>query len=242
MRFFQKNKVVDFYKRVVILKEFISTFVDPNLSFSEKKTKFFVLKKFLTRNRRFGQYMPYQSFDKLNLRGQRDTSMRLSCYPLSYLEDGMSVLDGGCNMGCLTLTLATDNRLTKSTFVGVDCDKEMIDLAIRLKKVSQAKNLTFYDVAFEDYAMISNLGKFDFILCLAVEAWTNVEFPDFLQKLESVSSSQSKILIESNNLDFDNAYIRWESIKSILFKTKKIIESGQTIGDDVRREWVLFCN
>jgi 2-polyprenyl-3-methyl-5-hydroxy-6-metoxy-1,4-benzoquinol methylase len=242
MQFFQKIRIVNSLKRVLIFKEYLFTFFDTKTSFSEKKTKFFILKKFSTGNRRFGQYMPYQSFDKLNLRGQRNTSKRLSSYPLSYLENGMSVLDVGCNMGCLTLTLATDKKYNKSTFIGIDCDKEMIDLAIRLKKISQAENTLFYDLAFEDFAMGSTPGKFDIILCLAVEAWTNVKFPDFLQKLELLSNPHTRVLIESNNLDFLNAHIRWESIKSILSKTKKVIESGQTVGDDVRREWVLFSN
>jgi 2-polyprenyl-3-methyl-5-hydroxy-6-metoxy-1,4-benzoquinol methylase len=240
VKFSLKRKVRHFVKRAQSSLQVLRVTFERDLTKQDKKLKKSILLKFINSSRRFGKFMPYQSFMRLGLDGQRNTESRIQAYPFEHLQDGMSVLDVGCNMGCLTISLANQERFKSASFVGIDIDVEMIDIANSLKMYNHNRNVTFLNLKLEDFLIRGKSEKFDFILCLAVDFWIGGDFSEFLQNVSSLTRENSLVLIESNNLDYDSVNIRWRAIVKKLLEEGRVIESGTTY-DDVKREWILFA-
>lgn len=227
------------YRYIIFLKR-LNTLLQKNISLKIKINRFRVYLYFLTDKRRFGKFQPYQSLEINGLQGQRNTEKRLQQYPLEYINSPKMVLDLGCNMGCLTISLSMEDKYKETNFVGIDVDSEMIEIAKLLSALSPHKSIKFYNESLDDFKKNNNL-KFDFIMALAVDFWVGDDIDVFIDKLDELSNRDTKILLESNNLAHENIIQRWERLKLQIEKRKKIIKSG-IVFDDVKREYLLYSS
>jgi SAM-dependent methyltransferase len=240
MRFLQ-NRLLKLDKRAVlnILNEVLCFFVIRQNN-KARLIRRKVYDYFRTDERRFGKYVPYQSFDVIGLRGQRNTRKRLSSYPIDFIRNTDQVLDLGCNMGGLLLTLSTNKNLKQTKFIGIDIDSEMIEIANILKEVKPNSNVSFLHRGLDDFVRENQL-RFDFIFALAVDYWVGDEIDIFFGKLSQLAGPNGKVLLESNNMEHEFIKLRWENIKKYLSANKNVIMTG-ALFDDCKREWLLYSN
>lgn len=231
--------VINSAKRLLFVLKSLKVFLERSLEFTDRKLKFKILMRFATSKRRFGKFQPYQSLQYLDLDGQRNTEERIHSYPIEILSDKLHVLDIGCNMGCLLLTLSNDARFKKSFFTGIDIDDEMIEIANSIRKFNRHGNLSFENIGLNEYILSNPTKKFDFIFALAVDFWIGDQISEFFSNLKTLASPNAHILIESNNLDFIQMKKRWNDLVSFIQKDMNFLKSD-TLKDDVAREWVLF--
>jgi 2-polyprenyl-3-methyl-5-hydroxy-6-metoxy-1,4-benzoquinol methylase len=231
--------VVNWAKKLLYILKSFNVFFERSLDFSDRRLKFQILMRFAASKRRFGKFKPYQSLQYLDLVGQRDTEKRIQSYPVEILSDKLQVLDIGCNMGCMLLTLSNDTRFKKCFFTGIDIDGEMIEISNSIKKFNKNRNLTFENIGLNEYIQANPTKKFDFIFALAVDFWIGDQISKFFTNLKTLASPNAHVLIESNNLGFIQMKERWNELFTLIQKDMNFLKSG-TLEDDVTREWVLF--
>ncbi len=103
----------------------------------------------------------YQGFDDLGIEGRRNTEERIEAYEIRrLLKRDNSVLDIGCNCGCVDLQIAPYvNYIT-----GIDIDLQMHEMAEKLKKHLKVNNADFICGNFFEEIR----SKYDVVCCFAV--------------------------------------------------------------------------
>ena len=99
----------------------------------------------LSQKQQFGRGDFYQSFNQLNIRGQRPTNYRIEKYNLSkYIDKNKTILDIGNNVGFFDLTIA--NKVKSIT--GIEYNESLSFIANLTKKFLDVKNVNFINGDF----------------------------------------------------------------------------------------------
>ena len=108
----------------------------------------------------YGEGYFYQSFNKIHIRGFRNTEARVSEMQLSKVLSGKKVLEIGCNTGFLTLSVA-DYCIS---ITGFDPAEHLINIAKETAQYLNVKNALFEVNSFENF---SSTDLYDIVLSFA---------------------------------------------------------------------------
>lgn len=162
------------------------------------RTHFYAVKVwriFLASGQYFGRSALYQSFEPLDLPGNRPTAKRMEAYGLTdKLHSEATVLDVGCNMGALGVSASAYAKHV----TGIDIDDSLIEIASVLAQAVAADNTEFVASSVMDF---QSETPFDVILCCAVFSWSGASLDQFISKISSLAAPGALILYESNNYD-----------------------------------------
>lgn len=149
---------------------------------------------FYSQNQIFGRGRLYQSFEELQIEGQRPTKFRFHTYGLDkLLRKEYEVLDIGCNCGFFSLYAS---QYVKN-IIGVEYEQSLIDIANLTKEYLGYANCEFHCADFNQY---STIKKFDIIFSFAVHYHINMPILDYSLKLASLLNNNGFVIIESQNI------------------------------------------
>lgn len=195
-------------------------------------------KIFISQKHSFGvsDNLLYQSFDQLNIKGQRPTNYRIEKYNLSkYIDKNKTILDIGNNVGFFDLTIASKVK----SITGIEYDKSLSTIANLTKEFLNVKNVNFIN---GDFNKIKFQEKFDIIFSFAVHYWLKHSAEYHSNIIYNLLNENGICIIESqdinsiNEADFDSKYI-------IDFcKNKfKILERGVIKDDNIIERSFYIC-
>lgn len=142
----------------------------------------------------------YQSFPDIKVEGSRPTDIRIKEYGLLELLDSkQDVLDIGCNLGFLDITLA---KYVKS-ITGVEYNESMVAIANYTKRYFGVKNVEFCNVDYKAWVK-QNKSKYDVIFSFAVHGWLGVEPEDYVTQLLGMLKKGGYIVFESQVKEKEN--------------------------------------
>ena len=143
----------------------------------------------------YGEGYFYQSCSLINVKGFRDTEMRINAMELPKLLKGKQVLEIGCNTGFLSLSLAQH----VGKIVGMELNPHLIDIAQRAQDYLNISNTTFEACSFEAYK--SDVA-FDAVLSFAnhstYDGKTAYSLKDFFSRCHSLTKPNGLLLFESH--------------------------------------------
>ncbi len=122
---------------------------------------FHIIKNTLDETYDYGQGYFYQSLEKINLSGLRNSKKRIEQYKI--LEDikNKEIIDIGTNSGFILFQL--DNVFKNAT--GIEKNPKLIEVALKVKSFLNIKNVFFVKSDFLKHNF--NNKRFDFMLSLA---------------------------------------------------------------------------
>ncbi|OHA20371.1 MAG: hypothetical protein A2849_01175 [Candidatus Taylorbacteria bacterium RIFCSPHIGHO2_01_FULL_51_15] len=95
----------------------------------------------------YGEGYFYQSFDRIGVRGLRDTKARVEAMGLRDLLRGKHVIDIGSNAGFLSLSLAD----VAKEVVGLENNPDLVAVGNLARDYLRVHNVTFVTSSFEDF-------------------------------------------------------------------------------------------
>lgn len=186
----------------------------------------------------FGSNLFYQSFEKIGLVGRRPTLYRLEKYGIEkFLNENMDVLDIGCNVGFVDLTVAP---LVKSV-LGIEYDAPLVKIANDVKEYMQAWNCEFIQSDFEEWYK-GNKRKFDVVFSFAVHHWLNLAPEKYMKMLDDIIKEHGYLCLESlGGADFDTDKEYKCCLKYLLDMGYVVQTEGKIVDDGImlRRYAVL---
>lgn len=159
----------------------------------------------------------YQSYERLGIIGNRNTSYRIGTYGLyEWIDEHMSILDIGCNMGFFDLAIADK----VNSVVGLEYDKWFLEFGERVKKYEKINNVKFLQGDFKEYKTDE---KFDMIFSFAVHKWIGLPLHDYFLRLSKLLNDDGVVLFESHGIDtYDEGLDeKMEELVSDIFTIKK---------------------
>ncbi|MBX2965962.1 MAG: methyltransferase domain-containing protein [Cyclobacteriaceae bacterium] len=143
----------------------------------------------------FGRGTFYQSFEELNVSGQRPSAERLAVYNLTnFLAPHQEVLDIGSNCGFITLKTAPHVK----HITGIEISSSLVMLSRITQAYLGIHNATFITGSFSKKIPEK---KFDFIFSFAVHYWIGLEFKIYIQTLKNLLNPGGLILFESQDIE-----------------------------------------
>jgi SAM-dependent methyltransferase len=131
---------------------------------------------------------------------QRDAATRVAHFGLTRQDvEGTSVLDLGSNAGAMLFELSNFNP---SRGLGIEYDKDKVDLANEITEFADIPNLRF-EQGDIDELVASELGVFDTVLALAIES--HVQHPDRLYTLLGQVTGRTLCFEGNSGCDMDEA-------------------------------------
>ena len=184
----------------------------------------------------FGRGSFYQSFDELNIKGQRPTNYRIERYNLKkYLDKNKTILDIGNNVGFFDLTIAS---MVKS-IIGIEYNKSLSVIANMTKEFLCINNVNFIS---GDFNKTNFNEKFDIIFSFAVNYWLGHNAEYHSKTIYNLLNSGGIVIIESQDInsevdrDFDSKYI------VDFYKNRfKILEYGRIKDDNIIERSFFIC-
>jgi 2-polyprenyl-3-methyl-5-hydroxy-6-metoxy-1,4-benzoquinol methylase len=179
---------------------------------------------FNTEKQQFGRGNFYQSFEKLQIHGQRPTEFRFFKYGLDkYLDKEYEVLDIGCNCGFFSLYVSEYVRHID----GIEFNNTLIDIADITKNYLGINNCSFYCKDFKNFFIQK---KYDVIFSFAVHYWIDMPMVNYSEKLSGLIKENGLIFFESQNIEtIDNDY---DKLISEFCSDKFIVLHNGEIMDD----------
>ena len=122
---------------------------------------FQIIKGTLDETYDYGQGYFYQSFERINLSGLRNSKKRIEQYKILEEIKNKEIIDIGSNSGFILFQL--DNVFKNAT--GIEYNPKLIEVALKVKSFLNIKNIFFIKSDFLKHNF--NNKSFDFILSLA---------------------------------------------------------------------------
>ena len=164
----------------------------------------------------------YQGYEKLGLLGKRPTQKRFAAYGLGqFLDDGMSVLEMGCNNGFLSIEISERVRDVTS----FDVDAAYVAIGKMVSAYLGRQNTDFRVSRAESFA---DDRTFDCVVACAVHGWVSISFQQFVAKILGFLKPGGLLLLESHELD---CHPEWAEQKRFLLGHFDLLRSG--LIDDV---------
>lgn len=210
----------------------INKFID-SLKFDKhrsfRKEIYSLLKKADKDKYDYGNGYFYQSLEKINLSGLRNSKKRLSEYNLSKLTLNSEILDIGCNSAFLICELEQNFK----SYFGIEWNKNLIEIGNKTIKYLNLENIDLINGNFLNYNF--NNRKFDVIFSFANHSTYDkgiISPDDYFNKCDNLLIKNGILVIESHHPNYENKitfeeminkFIKSNSYKQIV---KKIIESN----------------
>jgi len=231
----------DTHKLLDVDKELLNrfnTFIQNNLNLLEFKNKicrlYYSKKWELGKGVLYPTSMFYQSFEKLQIEGQRPTTFRFYTYGLDkLLQKNHQVLDIGCNCGFFALHISE----YVNSVDGVEFNKELVEIADVTKEYLNINNCHFH---FADFRKFVTNKKYDVIFSFAVHYWIGMSMKEYALQLSNLLNPNGFVVFESQDIstidsDFD------EKIKEFCENGFKVIYGGSMMtGKDYPRKFMIL--
>jgi 2-polyprenyl-3-methyl-5-hydroxy-6-metoxy-1,4-benzoquinol methylase len=190
----------------------------------------------------YGEGYFYQSFQKLNISGLRNTEERIRCMDLAVHVKGRKVLDIGCNTGFLSLSVADH----ASYLEGFDINSYLAEIANRVSDFLGIENVNFKTSRFEGYATSE---RFDVVLSFANHSTydknTEQDLRSYFQRCHDLLVPDGVLLFESHAPDYEGDGLRntisiierfFDIVKNEKLYYGSFLDNGRTFIVGKRRE------
>lgn len=184
----------------------------------------------------FGWSKFYQSFERIGLEGIRPTLYRIEKYGIEqYLNKSQKVLDIGCNVGFIDMTIAP---LVKS-IIGVEYDETLVKVANHVRKYLQLENCEFVASDFCAWQR-ENVKKFDVIFSFAIHHWLNISAAEYVQIVDLLLNENGIFCFESHDIEVGDK--KFEACVKLFFDKKfQLLEEGVICDEGLtNRKYVLL--
>jgi SAM-dependent methyltransferase len=221
------NKFKDFFK---IDKFFFFRIKLTNLIKNNKNTDLYD----------YGEGYFYQSLNRINLSGLRDTRYRVDILNLKEITKNKIILDIGCNSGFVLHEM--QNNFNKA--VGIDYNKQLIDVADAVKEYFKIDNMEFI---CDDFLKCENLNnkKFDIIFSLANHSTYDNGINDtksYFLKVFDLLEKNGILIFESHHPQYENDE-KFNEIKKNLLTMYTLVKEGTYLNKnfyDKNRRFLLL--
>lgn len=182
----------------------------------------------------FGGQVPYQSFERMGIPGVRPSQYRIIKYGLeNILESGHNVLDIGCNVGFLDMSVA---EMVHSV-TGVEYEGNLVDVANLVKKYLGMENCFFIHKDFDSWYM-ENTKSYDVVFSFAIHHWLNLAPSEYMDRIDKILKKGGFICMESH-VGEDSEYKK--CLEDLLGRGYCMYIKGNIMDDAMReREWCLI--
>ena len=187
----------------------------------------------------YGYNYFYQSLEKINLSGLRNTQKRIDALGLQNLVENKSVLDIGSNIGAISLQL--DQKFIR--FDNVEYNTTLNKIGERISKFLNIKNINFYS---QNFLEIKLEKKYELILSLANHSTYDKGIVDtelYFKKIHNLLNYKGILVIESHHPKYEDLKNFERTIIDNFNKNLKIIKKGKyqfnNFYDDGRKFYIL---
>ena len=189
---------------------------------------------FQQKDQNFGRGNFYQSYDEIDIPGQRPTEKRFETYQLKkYLKPTDAVLDIGCNCGFFANYTA--DFVAKVD--GIEINPTLCEIGSVVRTYLGRFHCNFYCSDFNNY---EPKGKYDMIYSFAVHHWIGMDIKAYFNKLKLLLNPGGKIMFESQNLETVDKNFE-DKVATIEASDFRILNRGSLKDDGViHRKFVLF--
>ncbi len=187
-----------------------------------------------SQKQKFGRGMFYQSFEEIDIAGQRPTEKRFKIYRLEqYLTPSMKVLDIGSNCGFFAAYIS---RYVKHV-EGLEINQSLVDISNMTKLLLGMTNTNFRQ---GDFNKTKFNTTFDFILSFAVHYWIGLKIEIYARRLWDMLNTVGFVLLESQNIEIQD--VDWdEKVKAFIDVGFVEVESGSLCDDNkINRNFSLL--
>ena len=181
-----------------------------------------------------GRKVGYQSYEPLEITGQRPTEERFELYRVKeVLKPHFEVLDIGCNSGFFSLYVA---RYVK-TVHGVEPKKSLNEAC---KLVCNHLNVDNVKIFSKRWSEFEAPIKYDLVISLAVHKWAQMSFGEHIEKIKNMLKPQGYLLIESHHKIIYEEDAWDKKVKLIESKGFTQLWKGDSSEVGRPREFVMF--
>ena len=175
----------------------------------------------------YGAGYLYQSFRQFGLRGFRKTEVRRDQMHIGEALSNKRVLEIGCNVGFLSLTLACET----TAYVAFDNNPFLIDIASLTQKTMNSQSVTFQVADVEEF---HSDQQFDVVLSFANHStWDGnmrLTLPAYFSKIQGLLVPGGKLYFESHHPALENA-VRVEQTLQVMqryftIRERRILKKG----------------
>jgi 2-polyprenyl-3-methyl-5-hydroxy-6-metoxy-1,4-benzoquinol methylase len=172
----------------------------------------------------YANNMFYQSFERLQIDGQRPTTLRFYIYGLDkLLKKEHHVLDIGSNCGFFAMHISE----YVCSVDGIEFNKELVDIANATKDYLKIINCNFH---YADFRQFTFNKKYDVILSFAVHYWIGMTMSEYSLHLSELLNKNGIVILESQDLNTKDEDFE-EKIKEFCKDRFKIIYGGKIMTD-----------
>lgn len=155
---------------------------------------------FFQKEQHFGRSLYYQSFDELDIKGQRNTTERISNYELGkYIKPEYSIINLGSNLGFLDVQISNLAR----RIVCVEYNGVLTDIQKKVVDFYNIDNIEIHNSKMQDFKTDE---KFDIVMSLAVHMWFGYDNNEYFELLKSFVKPGGYVLLESQDVKKDADY------------------------------------
>ena len=187
----------------------------------------------------YGYNYFYQSLEKINLSGLRNTQKRIDTLGLQNLVENKSVLDIGSNIGAISLQL--NQKFIR--FDNVEYNITLNKIGEIISKFLNFKNINFYS---QNFLEIKLEKKYELILSLANHSTYDKGIVDtelYFKKIHNLLNYKGILVIESHHPKYEDLKNFERTIIDNFNKNLKIIKKGKyqfnNFYDDGRKFYIL---
>ena len=179
----------------------------------------------------------YQSLPVLGIKGARPSDIRTEVYRLyEFLDKSKNVLDIGCNVGFLDMTIAEHvNSVT-----GLEYNPVFVDIANNTAKILGIDNVSFVQGDFKLWCK-ENTRTYDAVFSFAVHYWIGLPPEEYAAILSKLLVPGGYLVFESHCLTIDIGQNTDEFEKAItLHNFTKCFSGINNDHEGITRSWTVF--
>lgn len=151
----------------------------------------------------FGDNRFYQSFPRLQIKGERPTDVRLEKYGLKeYLSKEVDVLDIGANDGFIDMEISSKVR----SVLGIEYNEKLVEIACTAREILKLDNVNFICDDYNHWK-IGNQNKYDIIFSFAIHIWIGTSPKEYANDIFQLLNDNGIFFFESQTLENDVKYI-----------------------------------
>jgi cyclopropane fatty-acyl-phospholipid synthase-like methyltransferase len=190
-------------------------------------------KLLIKKGKSFGKGKFYQSYEPLEIIGQRPTEERFNQYNIKkILRPDFEVLDIGCNCGFFSLYVA---KYVKEVH-GIEPNRALCEAGRLVSNYSNVTSVKFFNKRWTEFKPPTS---YDLILSLAAHKWVKMPFEQYIVRCKSMLKPGGYFFIESHHLTkYDTDWNR--KLKFIESKGFTQLWSGDSSEEGRPREFVMF--
>jgi len=174
----------------------------------------------------FGAIKPYQSMEKIGLRGVRPTTYRVSRYGMNeLLNQSMDVLDIGCNTAFIDMTVAEQIK----TITGIEYDHSLVKIAEMVRDYLKISNCTIVNTDFDTWYNENRNLSYDVIFSFAIHHWLDLSPDTYVSRLHHLLRADGYLFMESHvesDTEYEKCLYLMEKMGYEVIKTGLIKDDG----------------